>query len=106
MDQQTRVNPKPYCACRCGFLVNHPRSTFLPGHDARMVSVALRDLRMRVRSDDWTGGKVVTRKLYQRWATDIAVDRFGERWALRQKFGSAADRQWTRITKGIDPGLL
>lgn len=99
LDQATRVNPKPLCACRCGAYTNTPHASFIPGHDARLVSVALRDLLGRIRRAEGH----VSKELYDRWTTELAVDRFGDRYALRAKFNRAADRQWLRVNKTVRP---
>lgn len=98
LDQTTRIDPKPLCACRCGSLTNSPRATYSPGHDARHVSRVLRDLQARCDDiwDDWTHGQPVTAELYNLWVVDLAYDHFSARDALRAKFHRAADRAWSR----------
>jgi hypothetical protein len=41
-DDATRVGNRRHCACSCGAYTNSPRSTYLPGHDARHAGAVAR----------------------------------------------------------------
>lgn len=105
-------NSNGNCACLCGSGLNHPRSTFLQGHDQRFVG----QLATEVVIDGLSNARVQQLRL----PTDIDLIGVQERIevvstavtkflspALASKFESAAARRWAKVGKGkAQPELL
>lgn len=103
-----RTDANGNCACLCGSGLNHPRSTFLQGHDQRFVGqlatevvidgltdVRVQQLQLPTEANGWDIQERITQ-------VGNAVSKFFSP-ALASKFVSAAHRRWDKTVRDSQP---
>lgn len=108
---KTETAPQPAngnCACLCGSGLNHPKSTFLQGHDQRFIG----QLATEVVTDGLSNARVEQLQLPTEVdnadiqerinLVESAVDRFFSS-ALAAKFVSAVHRRWDKVLRDSQP---
>lgn len=104
----TDATPKQYCADGCGARVGNPKSTFLQGHDQRLVSRLATEVVEHVALSDFARGLLTLTDYDDNDDIQDRIDQVHARVILRfsvglgDKFNSAAHRRWELSGKRAD----